>query len=102
MEGWNTIYLGANVPTAGIIDVLRNSNWNVLAISASMTFHIPAVREVITSVRSASPSAKILVGGYAFKVAPHLWSQVGADHWTKDALEAVSLLRRYDEANPIF
>ena len=54
MEGWNTIYLGANVPTAGIVDVLRDNHSNILAVSASMTFHIPAVREVIAAVRLAS------------------------------------------------
>jgi len=97
MEGWNTIYLGANVPTAGIVGVLRDNHSNILAISASMTFHIPAVREVIAAVRSASQETRILVGGYAFKVAPNLWRDVGADFWTKDAVEAISLIGGLDD-----
>jgi methanogenic corrinoid protein MtbC1 len=96
MEGWNTIYLGANVPTAGIIDVLRDNHSNILAVSASMTFHIPAVREVIAAVRLASPTTRILVGGYAFKIAPDLWRDVGADYFTKDAAEAISLIGGLD------
>jgi MerR family transcriptional regulator, light-induced transcriptional regulator len=92
MEGWNTIYLGANVPTSGIIDVLRDNHSRILAISASMAFHIRAVREVIMAVRSARPETKILVGGYAFKVAPNLWRDVGADYWTQNASEAISLI----------
>jgi methanogenic corrinoid protein MtbC1 len=97
MEGWNTIYLGANVPTAGIVDVLRNNHSDILAISASMTFHIPAVREVIAAVRLASPATRILVGGYAFKIAPNLWRDVGADYWTKDASNAISLIGGLDD-----
>jgi len=97
MEGWNTIYLGANVPTAGIVDVLRDSHSDILAVSASMTFHIPSVREVIAAVRLASPATRILVGGYAFKIAPNLWRDVGADYWTKDASEAISLIGRLDD-----
>ena len=97
MEGWNTIYLGANVPTAGIVDVLRDSHSDILAVSASMTFHIPSVREVIAAVRLASPTTRILVGGYAFKIAPNLWRDVGADYWTKDASEAISLIGRLDD-----
>ena len=97
MEGWNTIYLGANVPTAGIINVLAENNSNILAISACMTFHIPAVREAIAAVRLASPATRILVGGYAFRIAPNLWRDVGADYWTKDASEAISLIGGLDD-----
>src|SRR5580693_9832546 len=97
MEGWNTIYLGANVPTAGIVDVLRDNHSNILAISASMTFHIRAVRDVIAAVRLASPTTTILVGGYAFKIAPNLWRNVGADYWAKDASNAISLIVGLDD-----
>jgi methanogenic corrinoid protein MtbC1 len=97
MEGWNTIYLGANVPTAGIVDVLRDNHSDILAVSASMTFHIRAVREVIAAVRLASPATRILVGGYAFKIAPNLWRDVGADFWTKDATDAISLIDGLDD-----
>jgi methanogenic corrinoid protein MtbC1 len=100
LEGWNTVYLGANVPTAGIVDVLRDNNSNILAVSASMTFHIPAVREVIAAVRLASPATKILVGGYAFKIAPRLWSDIGADYWSKDASGAISLISGLDDKAP--
>jgi MerR family transcriptional regulator, light-induced transcriptional regulator len=97
LEGWNTIYLGANVPAAGIVDVLRDNHSNILAVSASMTFHIRAVREVIAAVRLAIPATKILVGGYAFKIAPNLWRDVGADYWTKDASDAISLIGGFDD-----
>jgi MerR family transcriptional regulator, light-induced transcriptional regulator len=96
MEGWNTIYLGANVPAGGIVDVLRVNHSDILAVSASMTFHIHAVREVIAAVRLASPPTRILVGGYAFKSAPNLWRDVGADYWTKDASDAISLIDGLD------
>jgi MerR family transcriptional regulator, light-induced transcriptional regulator len=98
MEGWNTIYLGANVPTAGIVAVLQDRSSNILAVSASMTFHISAVREVVTAVRAARPKTRILVGGYAFKVAPNLWRDVGADYCTKDASEAISLVEGLDDS----
>jgi methanogenic corrinoid protein MtbC1 len=97
MEGWNTIYLGANVPTAGIVDVLRDNHSNILAVSASMTFHIPVVREVVAAVRFARPGTRILVGGYAFKIAPGLWRDVGADYWAKDASDAISLINGLEE-----
>ncbi len=99
MEGWNTIYLGANVPTSGIIGALRDRESSILAISASMTFHLAAVREVIAAVRAASPKTRILVGGYAFKVAPNLWRDVGADYWTSDAADAIALIGELDHTS---
>jgi len=92
LEGWNTIYLGANMPTAGIVDVLRDNHSNILAVSAAMTFHIRAVRQVIAAVRLARPATRILVGGYAFKIAPNLWRNVGADYWARDASDAISVI----------
>jgi MerR family transcriptional regulator, light-induced transcriptional regulator len=97
MEGWSTIYLGANVPSAGIVKALRDSGSTVLAISASMTFHIPAVREMITAVRTAQLGTKIIVGGYLFKSAPNLWSEVGADQWIPNATDAVEFLKKVDD-----
>src|SRR6202453_1351772 len=98
MEGWNTIYLGANVPTAGIVDVLRDNRSDILAVSASMTFHIRAVREVIAAVRLASPEVRILVGGYAFRIAPNLWRDVGADYCADAAADAISLIDGLDNS----
>jgi methanogenic corrinoid protein MtbC1 len=63
-----------------------------------MTFHILAVREVIAEVRSANSSTRILVGGYAFKIAPKLWREVGADYSTTNALDAISLIAGLDNA----
>ncbi len=96
MEGWNTIYLGANVPSEGIAAVLLDNQSDILAISASMAFHIPAVREVIAAVRLQSPKTRILVGGQAFKIAPNLWRDVGADYFSRDAVAAISVIAELD------
>jgi methanogenic corrinoid protein MtbC1 len=97
MEGWNTIYLGANVPSAGVVEVLRDNGCDILALSASMTFHLGAVRDVVASVRAARPKTKILVGGYAFRVAPTLWREVGADYWASNASDALTLVAGLDD-----
>jgi methanogenic corrinoid protein MtbC1 len=96
IEGWDTIYLGANTPVPGIIETLARHKADLLAVSATMTFHVRAVRDLITAVR-ASPACegvKILVGGYPFNVAPQLWRAVGADGSAGDAQAAVALAQR--------
>ena len=92
MEGWDTYYLGANMPVHGVIRFVREIQPHLLAISATMTFHVRLVEELIHHVRKAEglpEGLKIIVGGYPFLVANDLWKQVGADGYAPDAQLAV-------------
>lgn len=92
MEGWDTYYLGANSPTQAILQALSDRRADVLAVSATMTFHIRAVENLITAVRESEDlkGVKILVGGYPFNIEPELWKRVGADAYASDASDAVA------------
>lgn len=92
MEGWDTYFLGANTPAEGIIQTIRDNNADILAVSASMTFNISAVKDLIAEVRKADgiEYVKIIVGGRPFNVAPDLWKSVGADTYAPDAETALS------------
>jgi methanogenic corrinoid protein MtbC1 len=96
IEGWSTFYLGANVPAAGVIRTLRDRRADVLAVSATMPFHVRAVAELIAGVRASEVGdrVKILVGGYPFLVDPELWRSVGADAMARDAEESVAAANR--------
>jgi PAS domain S-box-containing protein len=102
LEGWQTYYLGANTPTASILQTLKERKPDLLAVSATMTYHLPSVVELIESVRASNGirDIPILVGGYPFNVAPDLWRQVGADGYARDAQEAVRTGKRLVEAEP--
>src|ERR1051325_2055870 len=92
MEGWNTIYLGANIPVSSIIQLMRERDVDVLALSATMTFNVPAVERFIADIRRAEEvrPAKIMVGGYPFNIAAELWRRIGADAWAPDAAQAIA------------
>lgn len=93
MEGWDTYYLGANSPTSAILQALSDRKADVLAVSATMTFHIRAVENLIAAVRAAEDLkvVKILVGGYPFNVEPELWKRIGADAYAADASDAIAV-----------
>jgi len=93
MEGWDTFYLGANSPAFDVVKMIDERDADLLMISATMTFHVRAVRELIAAVRRSHPDGKvkIMVGGYPFNVERELWRDVGADVYSSDALEAVSM-----------
>ncbi len=93
MEGWDTYYLGANSPTSAIVQAIADRRADILAVSATMTFHIRAVENLIATVRASADSnnVKILVGGYPFNLVPELWKRVGADAYAADASEAIAV-----------
>jgi methanogenic corrinoid protein MtbC1 len=80
-HGWDAVCLGSNVPTRNIDGILRTWAPEVVAISATMTYHLSEVQAAVTAIKNAniSPKPKILVGGKPFKLCPELGARIGAD-----------------------
>ena len=95
-EGWDTFYLGASTPAASVVQTLRDRRADVLAVSATMSFHLRAVTDLIEAVRASDVGerVKILVGGYPFNLVPDLWRIVGADACASDAQDALAVAAR--------
>ncbi len=96
MAGWDTYYLGANTPAESVVQATAARQADVLGISATMTFHVQVVADMIDRVRAGEGGdrVQILVGGYPFNVAPDLWRKVGADGSAGDAQQAVTVANR--------
>jgi signal transduction histidine kinase/methanogenic corrinoid protein MtbC1/ActR/RegA family two-component response regulator len=92
-DGWDTLYLGANLPAGGVVRAVEQHRPELLAVSATMAFHLPGVEQLIALVRSseAGRGVKVLVGGHPFNVDPGLWERVGADGHATDAGAALDV-----------
>jgi signal transduction histidine kinase len=101
-DGWDTLYLGGNVPDTSIVQTVNERRPDLLLISATMTFHVNAVARLIELIRNceAGPTVKIMVGGYPCNVDPELWRRVGADGSACDAIEALDVADRLLAASP--
>lgn len=93
MEGWDTFYLGGNTPLASIIETLIERRADVLAISATLSHHVEAVRALIEAVRHHPEVGPviILVGGFPFNRDPELYRKVGADGSANNAQTAIEM-----------
>lgn len=93
MNGWDTVFLGSDVPKSSIIDTLVETDAEVLAISATLAANLGHVSDLIDAVRQepACAAVKVLVGGAAFAIEPSVWQRVGADGWAPDATDALTL-----------
>ena len=100
MDGWDTYYLGANMPTGGIIESVETIQPDAIAISVSMAFNIETAANLIERIQASAleKRAKVLVGGRPFNVSSNLWQQVGADGYAKNAAEAINLANSLVEA----
>lgn len=97
-EGWTVYLCGASTPLKSIATEVERLRPRVVALSATMTWHLRRVADVIRAVRATAGwrQARILVGGRAFRAAPGLAERIGADACPADAagaLEAVKDIR---------
>lgn len=93
MEGWDTYYLGANTPHRSLMEALSERKPRILALSATITYHVGEVAEFISAVRDKDTAGEIqmIVGGYPFNVDRDLWRKVGSDGWAPDAEGALQV-----------
>jgi len=94
LEGWHTTCLGAAVPVKSLVSMVQRRRPHVIALSATLSPHLPRLRTTIEAIREALTDERplIIVGGRAFLDDPQLATRIGADLTAPNAVEAVRLL----------
>lgn len=94
MSGWDTHYLGANMPVADLVASLRDLQPDAVAISVMLTSQISAAGETIDVIRAdeALRDVLVVVGGRALRLEPDLAERLGADAWAVDPEQAAALV----------
>lgn len=92
MDGWDTYYLGANIPDNQLQEALREYKSDVLALSVTLPTQVSKAATLIKKIRGNSDltSLKIMVGGYPFLTNPDLWQRVAADGFAQNANLAIT------------
>lgn len=95
IAGWDTFYMGANIPPEDVVSLAIERRAEVVAIAAALASQVPAVVDLIDRIHGDPRAAgvRVLVGGRPFNSAPELWRTVGADGHARAADEAVLLGR---------
>lgn len=99
MHGWDTVFLGADVPIDSLVSAIIAHDADVLAISATLACHLTSVSEIINAVKThaACDRVKIMVGGAAFSADNSIWQILGADGWAQNAEGAVNLANTWHQ-----
>ena len=93
MDGWKAIQLGADVPIGDLVAAIECFRADLLALSTTLSSHLPKLQETIEAVRNCDrcASIKILVGGRAFGGCAETAIRLGADAYAATAQEAVAV-----------
>lgn len=94
VAGFDVKNLGADVDSEAIINAAEEFGAKIIGLSALMSTTIPHQKEVIDFLKAKGlrDKYKVLVGGGS--TTPQWAEQIGADGFSKDAVEAVDLARR--------
>lgn len=65
IQGYETIFVGANTPWKVFETVLEQEAIDLVAISISNPYHLVSTRKIIEGIRKMRPQIQVIVGGHA-------------------------------------
>jgi len=96
-DDWNVHYLGPNTPIKDLLELLKETEADLLAISAVIPFHLDELRELIKQIKCDGElkKIKVIIGGRAFDTLPEIAENMGADAHLFNADDAVLKAREW-------
>lgn len=93
--GFEVMDLGINVPREKFVETVAQFKPDILGLSALLTTTMMEMRNVISSLEAARlrNTCKIMVGGAP--VSENFAKEIGADGFAPDAVEAVTVAKRF-------
>jgi methanogenic corrinoid protein MtbC1 len=94
VAGFDVHYLGANVPTKDLVEMIVATRPDVVGLSIAMSSNVPSLVAAVTAIRQAvGDTFPILVGGQAVAWAPELEERLGVLAFGDDALAMITKCR---------
>ncbi len=89
-NGWEVTDLGIDITPDRFCEEIKKGNYDILGLSALLTFTMPKMPETINILKEAGlrDKIKVMVGGAPLNQA--FADQIGADAFARDAVEAVA------------
>lgn len=89
IEGYETVFVGANTPWKVFETVLEQTEIDMVAISISNPYHLVSTKRIIEGIRGMRPTMLVIVGGFAISKLDEPTKTLGAD-LALDSLTAIS------------
>lgn len=66
INGWNTFYLGANMPVNDFLKMIEEKQPQIIGLSFNFYMNLPRLIKFIEAIKEKFPEQKIIVGGQGF------------------------------------
>jgi trimethylamine corrinoid protein len=95
VSGFDVIDMGVDVPVQKIVDKLKESKAPIVGLSGFLTLAFDAMKQTVDAIKAAGlrEKTKIMIGGG--QITEEVVKYTGADAYGKDAVEGVSLARKW-------
>jgi len=92
--GFEVLDLGVNVTPEQFVDAVREKGAQIVAMSALLTTTMGSMRSTMEALKTAGlrEQVKVLIGGAP--ITDRFATEIGADGYSENAVEAVSLARK--------
>ena len=82
--------LGTNISAEKFVEAAKNSNADIIALSALLTTTMPSMKQTVDAVKKAGIKTKVIIGGAP--ITQQYCDEIGADGYSPDAASAVDLV----------
>jgi len=93
--GFQVYDMGVDVPIQKIVDKIKETGAPVVGLSGFLTLAYDAMKHTIDAIKAAGlrEKTKIMIGGG--QITPEIVKYTGADAYGKDAIEGVTLAKKW-------
>jgi len=94
LNGFKVHKIGVNIPAMTFIDKAKETNADIIGLSAFLVTTIPNCNEVVNYLKDMGikDKYKVIIGGT--ETSQEKAEEMGADGWAPNAVEAVTLCKR--------
>jgi methanogenic corrinoid protein MtbC1 len=95
VNGFEVHNLGVDVPAQKFIDKIKEAEASIVGLSGFLTLAFNSMKETVDAIKAAGlrDTVKIMIGGG--QIDEEVRKYTGADAYGKDAMEAVSLAKKW-------
>ena len=97
--GWSVDFLGPDVPSDALVDMVKKRGPQVAALSATMPVGVEHIRRIVAELSALSSPPRIIVGGQGIISRPVAQAMGGACVVARDVSDGLQIALKYLRAN---
>lgn len=99
LQGWESYYLGANMPITDLLDVIDRIQPSIICLSLALVEHLKTLEVTIREIQLRHPQTPIVLGGRAFVIldqGQHQLNQFQNVHILKSVIQLEQFISSFN------